>query len=90
MKLDLTFGSSFCYPPTFVINDVSANPRDFGTQGDAAPGEAEGYACADMRFERIPATPEVLAKYGISGPEYELVAGQLEVGLSFGACGWCV
>jgi len=27
---------------------------------------------------------------GITGPEYELVAGQLEVGLSFGSCGWCV
>jgi len=38
----------------------------------------------------VPATPEVLAKYGITGPDYELVAGQLEVGLSFGSCGWCV
>lgn len=90
MKLELTFGHSLCYTPTFVINDVAADSRDFGTQGDIAPDDAEDYACGDMRFERIPATPEALAKYGISGPEYELIAGQLEVGLSFGACGWCV
>lgn len=90
MKLDLTFGGSFCYTPNFVINGVAADSGDFGTQGDVAPGDAEDYACGNMKFERIPATPEVLTKYNISGPEYELVASQLEVGLSFGACGWCV
>lgn len=43
-----------------------------------------------MKFTRIPATPKALARYGITEPEYELVAGQLEVGLSFGNCGWCI
>lgn len=90
MKLDLTFDDALCYTPTFFINDIRADSMDFGTQGDTAPEDAEEYGCGDMRFERVPATPEVLAKYGISGPEYELVAGLLEEGLSFGACGWCV
>ena len=90
MKLELTFGSAFCYTPTFRINGIRADSADFGYQGDADPSAVEDYGCGDMTFSRKPATPEVLAKYGITTPEYELIAGQLEVGLSFGACGWCV
>jgi len=90
MKLELEFGTAMCYTPTFRINGIRADSGDFGEQGDRAPEEAEDYACGDMQFTRSPATPEVLAKYGITGPEYELVAGHLEVGLSFGSCGWCV
>jgi hypothetical protein len=90
MKLKLEFGTALCYTPTFTINGILADSYDFGEQGDRTPEEAEDYACGDMQFTRVPATPEVLAKYGITGPEYELIAGQLEVGLSFGSCGWCV
>ena len=90
MKLELEFGRSLCYTPTFKINGVDADERDFGEKYDRAREDAEDYACGDMQFTRIPAKPEVLEKYGITGPEYELIAGQLEVGLSFGSCGWCV
>ena len=90
MKLEIEFGSALCWTPTFRINGVDANSRDFGEQYDRDPESAEDYACGDMQFTRVPSNPEVLAKYGITVPEYELIAGQLEAGLSFGSCGWCV
>jgi len=90
MNLELEFGTALCYTPTFRINGIRANSGDFGEQGDRAPEKSEGYACGNMQFTRVPATPEVLEKYGITGPDYELVAGQLEVRLSFGLCSCCV
>lgn len=90
MKLELEFGSALCYTPTFIINGISADSDDFGEKYDHDPESAEDYACGDMQFTRVPAKPEVLAKYGITVPEYELIAGQLEAGLSFGSCGRCV
>ena len=89
MKLELEFGRSLCYTRTFTINGIDANKYDFGEQYDRSPEDAEDYDCGDMQFTRIPAKPEVLEKYGITGPEYELISGQLEVGLSFGECGLC-
>ena len=89
MKLELEFYDALCHTSKFVINDITACESDFGYQCDVAPDEAEPYGCGDVKFTRIPATPKALARYGITEPEYELVAGQLEVGLSFGNCGWC-
>ena len=89
MKLELEFGYALCYTPTFTINGIRADSGDFGEQYDRSPDTADDYCCGDMRFTRIRATPAVLEKYGITAPEYELIAGQLEVGLSFGECGWC-
>lgn len=89
MKLEIDFYGALCATSKFTINGVLAESSDFGDQGDEGMEDAEDYCCGDMQFNRRPATPEVLEKYGISGPEYELVAGQLEVGLSFGSCGWC-
>lgn len=89
MKLELEFGVYLCYTPVFRINGVDADSQDFGYQGDDQPEEAAPYCCGDMRFVRREATPDVLIKYGITGPEYELIAGQLESGLSFGSCGRC-
>lgn len=90
MKLELEFGKSLCYTPTFTINGIRADSNDFGEQYDRAEEDAEDYACGDMQFTRVAAKPEVLAKYDITVPEYELIAGQLEAGLSFGSCGLCV
>lgn len=89
MKLDLEFAHSLCYTPTFIINGIEADYDDFGEKYDRSPETAEDYCCGDMQFTRIPPTEDVLKKYGITGPEYELIAGQLEAGLSFGSCGWC-
>jgi hypothetical protein len=89
MNLELKFGSALCYTPIFTINGIKAYSGDFGEQSDRSPETAEDYSCGDMQFTRVPAKPEVLEKYGITGPEYELIASQLEVGLSFGSCGLC-
>lgn len=89
MKLELEFASAFCYTPTFTINGIRADDADFGEQFDRSPETAEDYSCGDMQFTRVPATPEILEKYDITWAEYELIAGQLEAGLSFGRCGWC-
>lgn len=88
MKLELEIYGSLCSTSTFRINGIDAESSDFGDQGDNSRGE--DYGCGNMQFEPKDATPEVLAKYGITVPEYNLVAGQLESGLSFGSCGWCV
>lgn len=90
MELKLEFGSHYCYTPVFEINGIRADSNDFGDQGDMSPETAEEYGCGDMRFTPKEYTQEVLDKYQITIPEYNLVAGQLAVGLSFGACGWCV
>lgn len=89
MKLELEFMRSFCSTEKFSINGIDAGYEDFGYKGDQSPEDAEDYSCGDMKFIRIAPTAEVLKKYGISGPEYELIAGSLEAGLSFGCCGLC-
>lgn len=81
---------ALCAMRKFAINNVEADPEDFGEQRDESPETAEDYACGGMRFTRADARPEVLEKYGINVAEYEIVAGQLEVGLSFGSCGHCI
>lgn len=81
MKLELEFGRSLCYTPIFTINGIDANPEDFGEQYDRSPETAEDYACGDMQFTSLPPIEGVLEKYKINQAEYNLVAGQLEVGL---------
>ncbi len=90
MKLELEFGHALCYTRIFRINGILANSNDFGEQGDRSPETAEEYGCGDMQFKKNPSTAEVLSKYGINDVEYELIANQLEVGLSFGNCEWCI
>ena len=89
MKLDLEFLDSFCATGTFVINGISACYEDFGYKSDQSPETAEDYSCGDMQFTKRASTPEILKKYKITGPEYELIASLLQEGLSFGSCGWC-
>lgn len=90
MKLELTFGTTLCYTPTFIINGIHAMTGDFGEQYDRDLDNAEPYGCGDMQFTRINPTEEVLKKYRISEDEYFDIARQLEEGLSFGSCGWCI
>jgi hypothetical protein len=91
MKLELDFYSALCSTSIFVINDVRADYEDFGVKDDLDKENAEPYGCGNMQFIATrPAKPEVLKKYNITKPEYELIANQLESGLSFGTCGWCV
>jgi len=90
MEYTLTIYGCLCATKEFVINGISADSGDFGTQGDRNSWEAEDYACADMQFNREPATQTILDKYGISLDEYDTIASELEDRFSFGSCGWCV
>ena len=90
MDLKLEIAGSLCWACLFSINGVDADPDDFGDKFDHDEENAEDYGCGDMRFDPKPATSEVLNKYSITVEEYAAVAGKLEEGLSFGACGWCV
>lgn len=89
MKLELSFYGSLCSTAEFIINDIDADYNDFGEHYDASPDTAEDYSCGNRVFEPKAPTEEVLEKYKISGPEYYLIASQLEAGLSFGSCGLC-
>lgn len=88
MKLELEIYSALCATSKFTINGVRAETSDFGFQEDI-DDDPPNYCCGNMQFEGKEATKEVLDKYGISVPEYNLIVGQLEIGLSFGSCGWC-
>jgi hypothetical protein len=90
MKLELTFCGSLCSTDEFRINGQPADHREFGDSYDHSPETAEDYGCGDMRFERQPSTPELLARYSITETEYSEICDKLEEGLSFGRCGWCV
>lgn len=90
MELKLEFGEAYCYTPAFEINGILANPDDFGDQRDESPDTAEEFGCGDMQFKAKEYTQKVSDKYKITIPEYNFVASQLEVGLSFGACGYCI
>ena len=90
MNLDIKIYGSLCSTQIFQINGINAQSSDFGDQGDEGQEYAEDYACGDMRFTGIPATEEVLKKYKINLDEYSTIVSELEDGLSFGSCGWCV
>jgi hypothetical protein len=91
MKLELYFYGSLCSTSIFIINGVKADYRDFGVKDDLDKENAEPYGCGNMQFIATrPAKPEILEKYSITKPEYELIANQLEAGLSFSQCGLCV
>ena len=90
MEYTIKVYSALCELSKFVINGVCAGNHDFGEKYDHDQEHAEDYGCGDMRFERKPATDEVLSKYKISADEYNIIAGELEDKLSFGCCSWCV
>lgn len=90
MTLKIKGYRCLCSLAEFEINGIPADYDEFGEKYDHNPGEAEPYACADMRFDRRPAASEVLKKYSITEREYEEICDKLTELLSFGCCGWCV
>ena len=90
MELKLTFMQAMCATNQFEINGIDANSEDFGEQYDRDTGNAEPYGCGNMKFTMKSATDDILKKYNITAAEYDQIAHELEDGLSFGACGWCV
>ena len=90
MLFKLSIYGSLCATSKFTINGIDADKDDFGEQYDRDSENAEDYACGDMQFTRIIATKDVLEKYCITEEEYSKICDELEKGLSFGCCGWCV
>jgi len=90
MELELKIYRCLCSTETFKVNGIPADADDFGEKYDRDSENAEEYGCGNMQFTRIAPKREVLEKYNITEAEYENVAEQLESGLSFGGCGWCV
>jgi hypothetical protein len=90
MLFELSIWGALCDTSKFVVNGIEAYKDDFGEQYDRDSGNAEDYACGNMQFTRIAPTKEVLEKYCITEEEYSKICDELESGLSFGCCGWCV
>lgn len=89
-ELEYACATCYCYLPIFNINGIKAQVRDFGTQDDIDPENAEDYGCGDMQFiPNTDPTEEILSKYLISRDEYKQVCKELDC-LSFGCCGWCI
>lgn len=72
------------------INHKRIDEDDFVNKYDHDPGNAPEYGCGNMQADLKDSTPEVLAKYGIDGDEYKIIAFEISQALSFGSCGWCV
>ena len=81
---------ALCALRVFTINDITADKDDFVEQYDHALEDAEDYACGNMTCDPLPATEEVLNKYGISLAEFNDIQEKVSEALSFGCCGWCV
>lgn len=90
MKCKIKAYDCLCALDKFIINGISADKDDFGSQGDRDEAGAEEYGCGDMHFTPKPFHQDVLDKYGITADDYDRIASKLEKELSFGACGWCV
>ena len=90
MDLRMQVYSAMCHLSVFTINGINADENDFVDKYDHDEENAEDYGCGDMRADILPATEEVLIKYGISITEYNEIASKVSEELSFGCCGWCV
>ncbi len=89
MKLEFKSMGSLCSADIFIINGVEADSDDFGNQDDLSPDTADDYGCGNMQFTPIEPAEGILQKYGLTYPEYWLVANMLKESLSFGDCGLC-
>lgn len=89
MELKLEIYGSLCECSEFIVNGVTADKDDFGSQHDADWQNAEDYCCGNMVFSRKDSTVAVLEKYKITQSEYDEICGKLEDELSFGECGLC-
>jgi len=89
MKLEIVASKNYCTLSVFKINGINADEDDFVIKYDHSPEMAYQYECGDMRADSIPASDEVLRKYGISSSEYIEIAEKVAEELSFGCCGLC-
>jgi hypothetical protein len=88
MKLRIeTYESLPCETSTFVVNNVSADVKDFGVTDYESDGDC---GCIYHVFKpfRHPPKP-VLTKYKITLEEFLEIGDKLEEKLDIHDCGWC-
>lgn len=90
MTLKLKVYGCLCELEKFEINGIRAEWKEFGDKFDADSENAEPYGCGNMIFVPKPPSTEILKKYDITAEEYDNICNELQEGLSFGCCGWCV
>jgi len=89
MKTKIVVFGALCSLSTFKINGINADEDEFVDKYDHSPHTADDYCCGDMQADIIPASKEVLKKYGITLSEYQNIAEEVSEKVSFGCCGWC-
>ena len=90
MEYNADVFEALCHVFDFKINGVDADEEDFVDKYDHSPDTAEEYGCGNMQADIKEATDEVLKKYSITKEEYDIIAEDISIKLSFGSCGWCV
>ena len=90
MNYTIKVYKALCSAETFKINGQDADTDDFGESEDQDRDNAPDYGCGNKVFTAKPATSAVLKKYKITVDEYNTIADELSLKLSFGRCGWCV
>ena len=88
MKLRIeTYEGLPCETSTFVVNNVSADVKDFGVTDYESDGY---YGCISNTFEPFRHPPKnVLNKYRISLEEFLVIGDILQEKLDIHNCGWC-
>lgn len=89
MKLKIKPMRFYCGLEDFYINGIEGYLEDFGEKYDHSPETAPLYGCGNMKFDRKPATQEVLDKYKITFEDYSEVCDKLSEALNFGSCSSC-
>ena len=85
-----------CSLSVFKVNGIDANSSDFVEQDMEAERTAEmseedvDSICRCFCVMKIPSTPEVLLKYGITQKEYDELCDVLCKELYVGACNLCL
>lgn len=88
MKLRIeTYDGLPCETSTFVVNNVSADVKDFGVTDYESDGD---YGCIYHVFKPFRHPPkQVLKKYKITLEEFLEIGDELEEKLDVHNCGWC-
>ena len=86
MFYELLVGVGDCYAPEiFKVNAIHADVDDFVEIHDENPG-----SCGNSIAEPVTADKTILAKYQISEKDFDIIANDLGLELSFGRCENCI
>lgn len=72
------------------INRKPIDIEDFVNKYDHDPEHAQEYGCGNMQADEREPDITVCRKYGITEDEFIVIAYEISMAVSFGACGLCV